>query len=195
MLNDDGTITYIPNDDFDGVDVFNYDVAWAFVASLVGRAVGIYPLSFIYNYSLKEKAQPETAAIQVRIPSVDGLMPLERSGSHVSSDSPSRRKTPAKRKDKHISLAMIHVLWFAALRGAVAYACVRKFPNIFGHQDEFTAAVMVIVLISIVVMGGATESLLRALHIDMNVDEEKYMKEWRKKRQLKGCIHEFGELV
>lgn len=67
--------------------------------------------------------------------------------------------------------------------------------NSFGHADEFAAATMVIVLISIIVMGGATESLLRALKIDMNVDEEEYMKDWRKKRELKGWFHRFGTLL
>ena len=87
---------------------------------------------------------------------------------------------------------MTHVLWFAGLRGAVAYACVRKFPNLFGHTDEFTAATMVIVLVSIVIMGGATESVLQHLQIEMGVDEEEYMRQWRKERTLKGPFHEFG---
>jgi solute carrier family 9 (sodium/hydrogen exchanger), member 6/7 len=168
-------------------------IGWAFVATLFGRAVGIYPISFLYNYSLEETMKPETVTIQVKVPAECGWMRLESFGSNIS-DSTTHRKTPEKRKDKQISLAMTHVLWFAGLRGAVAYACVRKFPNSFGHTDEFTAAVMVIVLVSIIVMGGATESLLQMLHIAMNVDEEEYMKEWCKKRQLKGRFHQFGML-
>jgi hypothetical protein len=51
---------------------------------------------------------------------------------------------------------------------------------------------MVIVLVSIIVMGGATEPLLRFLKVDMGVDEEEYMKVWRSERQLKGRFHTFG---
>lgn len=169
-------------------------IAWAFLASLLGRAAGIYPLSFVFNFSLKEVTDEPIVTQDVLI-SNTSFSSHTSVASNSSTTSSKRRVTPPRRKDKHISLPMIHVLWFAGLRGAVAYACVRKFPNIFGHADEFTAATMVIVLISIIVMGGATESLLRALNIEMNVDEEEYMKDWRKKRGLKGCFHRFGALL
>ena len=42
-------------------------------------------------------------------------------------------------------------------------------------------------------MGGATEHLLYALGIEMDVDEEEYMKEWKKERELKGAFHDFGK--
>lgn len=175
-------------------------IAWAFAASMLGRAIGIYPLSIIYNWSLKEWTTMETtpaAAAHIKGMDPDELMKTATNAEPLStaSSSPgsqSRRMTPEKRKDRRISWAMIHVLWFAGLRGAVAYACVRKFPNLNGHADEFTAAVMVIVLVSIIVMGGATESLLRFLRIDMGVDEDEYMAEWTRKRQLRGCWHRFG---
>jgi hypothetical protein len=51
---------------------------------------------------------------------------------------------------------------------------------------------MVIVFVTIVVMGGCTESLLDYLKITMNVDEMEYMKAWRRRRRLKGFYHEFG---
>jgi NhaP-type Na+/H+ or K+/H+ antiporter len=189
---------------------FNWSfIVWAFIASLLGRAVGIYPLAFLYNYSLKEPSVCEPVRpIEVDGPIQDGIMRLEICEEPIPCENiPSRkrislpaktihlrnrRKTPEKRKDRRISLAMTHVLWFAGLRGAVAYACVRKFPNLYGHADEFTAAVIVIVLVSIVFMGGGTETLLRSLQIDMNVDVDSYMKEWHTKRQLKGPIHLFG---
>ena len=51
-----------------------------------------------------------------------------------------RRRTPRKRMDLKISWNVAHVLWFAGLRGAIAYACVRDFPNVYGHNEEFVAA-------------------------------------------------------
>jgi NhaP-type Na+/H+ or K+/H+ antiporter len=103
-----------------------------------------------------------------------------------------RKRTPMKRKDRKISLEMAHILWFAGLRGAVAYACVREFPDVYGHDDEFTAATMFIVLFTIIVMGGLTEFMLEICHIDMNVDEEEYMNLWRREHKLKGFFHDFG---
>lgn len=106
------------------------------------------------------------------------------------------------------------MLWFAGLRGAVgtfeivgckkvyltdvvrlAYACVRKFPNARGHTDEFTAATMVIVLVSIVVMGGLTEKMLQLQRIRTGVDVDEYMVEWKRERQLTGRLHRFGTLL
>lgn len=69
---------------------------------------------------------------------------------------------------------------------------MRDFPDIFGHNDEFIAATVVIVLITIVIMGGATEHLLRSLGIQMGVDEDNYMTEWYKHRRLNGYFHSFG---
>jgi hypothetical protein len=51
---------------------------------------------------------------------------------------------------------------------------------------------MVIVLISIIVMGGATETLLQFLGIEMGVDEDEYMQKWHRQRALKGWFHDFG---
>jgi hypothetical protein len=56
-----------------------------------------------------------------------------------------------------------------------------------------TATVLVIVLLlTIIVMGGATEWLLDALGIEMEVDEELYMENWHPERALKGPFHSFG---
>lgn len=191
-------------------------ILWAFVASLVGRAVGIYPIVFLHNMMLKERVpdvdptQLTAATTVIELPNSFEANSRNEDASIQSYDSSSvssgsicsgsqtrrrrrkRRRTPPKRKDKQISLTMTNVMWFAGLRGAVAYACVRKFPNLYGHADEFTAATMVIVLVSLVIMGGATGSLLRALDIEMDVDEEEYMKEWHSKRALKGWFHDLG---
>ncbi|KAL3905041.1 MAG: hypothetical protein SGILL_009836 [Bacillariaceae sp.] len=113
------------------------------------------------------------------------------SSSHGIRKRRRRRRTPAKRLDKVIPTKFMHVLWFAGLRGAVAYACARDFPDLYGNQDEIVAATMVIVLVTIIIMGGLTEPLLYLLDIRMGVNDEEYMKEWRLRRTLKGPFHEF----
>lgn len=173
-------------------------IGWAFVASLMGRAIGIYPFAYLYNDGLKEKTiEPALGEqINIKVTKEDGLLRVKSFDSSVSSTGSitrkKRRKTPEKRKDKQITLPMAHILWFSGLRGAVAYACVRSFPNLYGNADEFVAATMVIVLVSIIIMGGATESLLNCLGIEMGVDEDEYMEEWHRQRALKGWFHDFG---
>lgn len=170
---------------------FNWSfIAWAFLASLISRAIGIYPLAFLHNISLKEVSEEQSITFCIKVDSDDGSTRLETCGSIIST---SRLKTPPRHKDLRISKSMMHVLWFAGLRGAVAYASVRKFPNLYGHADEFTAATIVIVLVTIIIMGGATEHVLRFLNIQMEIDEEEYMRIWREKRRLKGLFHDLGK--
>jgi NhaP-type Na+/H+ or K+/H+ antiporter len=143
---------------------FNWSfIAWAFLGSLLGRALGIYPLVLVHNYCLTERSWPveelPNAASDGDLRKLDGevLATFQRS---LSMDSLSHIRTPAKRQDKHV--------------------------------DEFTAATMSIVLVSIIFMGGTTGHLLQALGIATNVDEDAYMNEWRKQRALKGRFHELG---
>jgi NhaP-type Na+/H+ or K+/H+ antiporter len=178
-------------------------IGWAFIAALLGRALGIYPLALIYNWSLKELTGEGAADSPIALDGetdTDSVLSSTCSSMGSTEGNPSlgrekrkRHRTPHKRKDRHISPSMTHILWFAGLRGAVAYACVRDFPDTYGHNDEFIAATVVIVLVTIIVMGGATEHLLRYLEIEMDVDEDDYMENWHKKRKLKGAFHAFGK--
>jgi sodium/hydrogen exchanger 8 len=168
-------------------------IGLAFVAALFGRAMSVYPISMAFNYSLEETE-----------PLLEQDDDSESVGSISSSSSQSRswsagkhrrRIVPERRSDKRIPVSFMHILWFAGLRGAVAYSCARDFPNQYGHRDEFTACTMVIVFVTIVIMGGCTESLLDHLKIPMNVDQKEYMKAWRRRRRLKGFYHEFGRYM
>jgi NhaP-type Na+/H+ or K+/H+ antiporter len=98
-------------------------------------------------------------------------------------------------RDLKIPAKTAHMLWFSGLRGAVAYACVRSFPDTFHHDDEFTVTTMVIVLITVFGLGSTTESALNFLNIEMNVDETKYMEAWHNARTEDGLILRFEELV
>ena len=183
-------------------------IAWAFLAALLGRSFGIYPIAMYHNWSLRELEEehsPDTTLdAALSLPSSDQSTCSGSTisfGSSVESGKTSpgrkkrRRKTPLKRKDKKIPYNMMHVIWFAGLRGAVAYACARDFPDIYGHNDEFVAATVVIVLVTVIVMGGAIEHLLQYLEIKVNIDEDEYMVDWHKQRSLKGAFHSLGSSV
>jgi hypothetical protein len=178
-------------------------ISLAFVAALLGRALSVYPISYLYNFSLtrpvpvnvvcsainqgatcgasidavdaavsnyqlasKDGIIMETAvtlnrqasendkAIFTGPSNVDSTMPetttvtgsdsndreepigsqfdqsispspfqvtLSKTSSYLR-DLPRRRETPARKRDKVIPLKFMHILWFAGLRGAVAYA-------------------------------------------------------------------------
>lgn len=165
-------------------------IALALIASLIGRALSIYPLALIHNLSLTRlKKQDDLLKEDLSVPS-------EATSASVLTNAASMAsfETPLSKRDKLIPLKFMHMLWFAGLRGAVAYACARKFPDLYGHNDEFVAATMVIVVFTIVFMGGGTATLLEKLKISVNVDENEYMRHWHSRRKLKGCLHRFGKI-
>jgi len=239
-----------------GLSVFGFTghIYWAFtglafVASLIGRALSIYGISFLYNWSLKTRMKRrDTTKHHDRRPTVDAithkdmeddiaiaLSTLENSNSSSSNNDTTHtvrvkdafdnyvtsehdydrdlknfddnRTTTTcssgrsivqvhpNRQDKVIPANFMHFIWFAGLRGAVAYACVRDFPDEYGNKNEFVAATMIIVLFSIIFMGACCEPLLRFLGIQMGVDNQEYMREWRKRRQLTGRFHSFEQSI
>ena len=167
-------------------------IGCATVAALVGRALSIYPLAAFFNYSLKSVVQVFQCGTGERNEEL-----VESVGLQYGDDAVPRfsLKTPQHRRDKLIPPRFMHMLWFAGLRGAVAYACARDFPDENGHREEFVAATMIIVLFTILVMGGATEPLMDRLQIDTNVDPAEYMREWRSRRHDQGWFHKFGKYL
>lgn len=158
------------------------------VVSLVGRALSIYPLAIIHNISLTRlKKRQDKAEAAMDDSGTSQGSGISHGVSHASFE------TPVNKRDKLIPPKFMHFLWFAGLRGAVAYACARKFPDIYGHNAEFVAATMVVVVFTIVFMGGATEVMLEKLKISVDVDEIEYMRHWHSRRKLKGFLHRFGK--
>ncbi|CAB9496275.1 Sodium/hydrogen exchanger [Seminavis robusta] len=184
-------------------------IQWAFLATLLGRAISIYPISIAWNLALSKRVFVPVVADDQPPPAVgnfDGEEDediswcdnLSRSsfgthhnisiglGSTGTAPRPSSyyykstRTTPLSRKDLEISSNMMHVLWFAGIRGSVAYACVRDLPG--DNTDEFVAATTVIILVTTFVMGGLTPVVLAYLNVPMNVNEDEYLQEWQRQR-------------
>ena len=86
--------------------------------------------------------------------------------------------TPWESKDLKIRANTANMLWFCGLRGAVAYACVRTFPDNLGHDKDFAMTTMAIILITVFVLGLTTECALSWFDIDVGVDEKKYMQSY-----------------
>jgi NhaP-type Na+/H+ or K+/H+ antiporter len=107
-----------------------------------------------------------------------------RSSSHDEGDSDD--EIPFVRRDLQIAPNTTHMVWFSGLRGAVAYACVRSFPNTYEHRTEFTVVTMIIVLVTVFGLGSTTEAMLNLLHIEMNIDEDQYSEDWARERPTAG---------
>jgi hypothetical protein len=99
--------------------------------------------------------------------------------------------TPWERKDLKIRWNTVNMLWFSGLRGAVAYACVRTFPDTLGHQKDFAMTTMAVVLITVFLLGSTTELALSCFKIDVDVDEKKYMQAYVREPIVSNAITNF----
>lgn len=156
---------------------------WAILACLIGRGLNIYPLRYAYNLSLlwakkdcsdsqnfPAKSTHETKNLQdnTNAASQEQQPGLDSSPSTFS-------MTPIVKKDLKIRNNTAHMLWFSGLRGAVAYACAKTFPNNNGNRPYFVFATIAIVLFTVFIFGCTTEFALKTLKIKTNVDENAYM--------------------
>jgi hypothetical protein len=77
-----------------------------------------------------------------------------------------------KHSDGMIEKNKQNMLWFAGLRGAVAFACAQVFPDAKNHREAFLVTTMVIVLLTVFTMGSATVPVLKYLEIEIGVDHD-----------------------
>ncbi|GKY91560.1 sodium/hydrogen exchanger 8 [Mayamaea pseudoterrestris] len=196
---------------------------WALFACLVARALNVYPIALFFNRALRRNPKGGPSCLP-RSPKhgpptkiATGLSFVRRTSQQQSSlqddyyleaeemyhqpttvphaESDMSSMTPRKQRDLKIQPKTAHMLWFAGLRGAVAYACVRSFPDTFGHQNEFAMTTMAIVLVTVFVLGGTTGCVLNTLGVDVDVDEDKYMDDWHEQRQTDGSIRRLEAFI
>jgi len=135
-------------------------IIWALFASLVGRACGVYPVAFVFNRLYKRVRQ----------------LLFEDISSSVKTSIHEKPYVP----DLKISWTNCHMLWLAGLRGAVAYACSKNFPNANGNRQQFVITTITIVLVTVFIFGGLTEPALKYLNVPMYIDEDEYMRTYGK---------------
>lgn len=131
---------------------------WALIASLVGRAMGVYPVSFLFNRMHKQ------------------MRKIRFNDFHANDDDSRNAQEKPYIPDLKITWTNCHMLWISGLRGAVAYACSKNFPNADGNRSAFVFTTIFVVLITVFINGGTTECALKALNVSMYVDEDEYMK-------------------
>ena len=147
-------------------------IFWALFGCLIGRYFCIYPLCSGYNMMINHRKRQRSLRRNLAATENTLLM-------NTSSVSPMIKKMSLSNflRDQDVLIIcpkLMHMLWFAGLRGAVAYACAKNYPDIFGHRKDFVDTTIAIVLFTIFVFGGTTEMALNALDIETNVDDETY---------------------
>lgn len=74
------------------------------------------------------------------------------------------------------------MLWFSGLRGAMAFALAMDLRNRTSNGPIFLTTTLIIVLITVVVLGGLTTKMLELLNITMGVSsiesESPYAESW-----------------
>jgi NhaP-type Na+/H+ or K+/H+ antiporter len=191
-------------------------ILWALLACLIARAVNIYPIAFLFNQRIQRPPEEEhdqlhdesdhlrqspskknekhmlemaevVSSVDYQTNDNDEYAMVENQETGLSWDT----LTPEVHQDLKIHIKTAHMLWFSGLRGAVAYACVRSFPDTFGHQRSFIITTMVIVLVTVFALGGTTEMVLNRLEIETNVDEDNYMQNWHRERSSSPMVLSF----
>mmetsp|Transcript_29169 Transcript_29169/g.86350 ORF Transcript_29169/g.86350 Transcript_29169/m.86350 type:complete len:337 (-) Transcript_29169:848-1858(-) len=126
----------------------------ALLACLVGRAANIYPITVLFNRFLWKETTRRQAGVEVEMGSFgetsrsDGNVTasssrLEKLVISKRSSSSEGTRTSYSCQDLKIHWNTAHMLWFSGLRGAVAYACAKTFPNSLGNRTPFVITTMV----------------------------------------------------
>ncbi|KAJ1461846.1 Sodium/hydrogen exchanger family-domain-containing protein [Pelagophyceae sp. CCMP2097] len=112
-------------------------VIWSIVACIASRAMQIYPLSWLNNYHARKniKDKGASATLEERV------------------------------RQSEIPMNMQHMLWFAGLRGAVAFSCSHIFPNELGNRDLFSVTTTMVIIVSMYVLGALTIPTLDYLNV------------------------------
>lgn len=161
-------------------------ISWAVLACLLGRAANIYPIAFLYNQWLDGKFWTTTV-------SNNRLLTMLTTSLSASTEESSQEDGHSNyHQNRKVEAKTCHMLWYSGLRGAVAYACAKTFPDANGNQASFCVVTMVIVLTTTFLFGGTTEMALGVLSIDIDVGEEEYLKQTSRGKKA-GIIQTFED--
>jgi len=144
--------------------------AWTFLACLIGRGCSIFPMTALINLRLYLRRRLDCRAIcgYANPEACDD----EEGG--IESYYAAMADAVAKTADQWVDWKTAAILWWSGLRGAIAYACAKTFPDTNGNREEFVEVTMAIVLISVFVFGCSSDLALRALKIPTGVDEQEF---------------------
>jgi len=120
---------------------------WAVLVCLIGRACSIYPVTLFVNTITNSILRSEARKKQEILAET-----VDTEGSTLYMEMPNNN--PNSSQDLVVSMNTAHMLWFSGLRGAVAYACAKTFPDEYGNQRTFIHITMFICLSTVFILGS-----------------------------------------
>lgn len=106
--------------------------AWTFLACLIGRGCSIFPVTFLINIRLKIREKFDCRRLC-------GCFDLSscQDTEGVESYYAAMSDMVSKYADQWVNWKTAAMLWWSGLRGAIAYACAKTFPDTNGNREEF----------------------------------------------------------
>ena len=140
-------------------------VGWSLLLSVVSRAVQVYPLTLLVNWSGKLCSRREhTSSLKINETDEDqeggDKTPHPATNTAISNDS------------TYITMNYQHMMFMSGVRGPIAYATSQAYS--FQNSAYIQAATDFIILVTVVLFGFVTYPMLYSLGIEMNCDEIDY---------------------
>ena len=106
--------------------------AWTFLACLIGRGCSIFPVTFLINLRLKIREKFDCRRLC-------GCFDLSncQDAEGVESYYAAMSDMVSKYADQWVDWKTAAMLWWSGLRGAIAYACAKTFPDTNENREEF----------------------------------------------------------
>ena len=162
-------------------------ILFTFLAVLVGRAAGVFPLARLINWNhhrrskqdnrsrwfqLQENSPRDEQQERMLSSNTHGLTANESRGSSDSTNhsAASTAPPPSSSNPQHadaISMPYQIMMWWAGLRGAIAFALSMDIQT--ANKREIRTATLVVVVLSIVLLGGTIPFVIRYLAIPTGV--------------------------
>ena len=105
--------------------------AWTFLACLIGRGCSIFPMTALINLRLYLRRKLDCRQI------CGCTNPQSCGDDGIESYYNAMAEVIAKTADQWVDWKTATMLWWSGLRGAIAYACAKTFPDTNGNREEF----------------------------------------------------------
>ena len=105
--------------------------AWTFLACLIGRGCSIFPMTALINLRLYLRRKLDCRHI------CGCTNPQSCDDDGIESYYNAMAEVIAKTADQWVDWKTATMLWWSGLRGAIAYACAKTFPDTNGNREEF----------------------------------------------------------
>lgn len=106
---------------------------WTFLACCVGRACSIFPMTALINLRIYLRRRLDCRALLCGCNNPQSC----DDGEGLDSYYKAMAEVVSNYADQWVDWKTAAILWWSGLRGAIAYACAKTFPDTNGNREEF----------------------------------------------------------